>query len=493
MARGARICLISAEQQRSGKDSFGGTTAQIQRRDGEGREDLPSFGGITAQRQGQLRRNHSADPASRRRGARTRNTGAAKMGKDSGDDDKIPMRLASRRSYIQLLEAYDNCMDELQKLKIKKVEVDIDNLRLIMRLELLKMMDHKSQSPSSSDLDLDTYASASQQPLNRGEGSRREHGGLVDPGKQGSSEERGGRGESGRMMDHVNDSRHLNRYSLRKVYLIHTFTAGDTAAPVIFQFDANRGALGHLYSYVNHGSGDGGERGGIMAHGNQSQFPSFPHLDAAYTSVFVLCDRDWLGMKGKMSSGEFRKVQNLIEQCLRLNMNQKEVVDTLSLQAKIEPSFTELVWQKLEEENQELFQAYHLRLILKNQIMLFNNLLEKQGKPNFGLIRIARRVRDDLEAVQRPLSYPLWPAPKQQPFGRSSKFETDRLCRRLDYQRQFQSHLARTLDLRPQQQVDLFTAGLVEDLRIDIELQKPENLGIVMNMAMTLERKQCFH
>ncbi|KAG6531319.1 hypothetical protein ZIOFF_005124 [Zingiber officinale] len=77
MARGARICLVSAEQQRRGKDSFGGTTAQIQRRDGEGREDLPSFGGITAQRQGQLRRNHSADPASRWRGARMRNTGAA--------------------------------------------------------------------------------------------------------------------------------------------------------------------------------------------------------------------------------------------------------------------------------------------------------------------------------------------------------------------------------------------------------------------------------
>ncbi|XP_074581273.1 uncharacterized protein LOC141837800 isoform X2 [Curcuma longa] len=87
-----------------------------------------------------------------------------------------------------------------------------------------------------------------------------------------------------------------------------------------------------------------------------------------------------------MSSGEVRKVsrrdiqlvQNLIERCLQLYMNQKEVVDTLSLQAKIEPSFTELVWQKLEEENQEFFKAYHLRLILKNQIVVFNNLLEKQ-------------------------------------------------------------------------------------------------------------------
>ncbi|CAL9759166.1 unnamed protein product [Musa acuminata subsp. burmannicoides] len=87
-----------------------------------------------------------------------------------------------------------------------------------------------------------------------------------------------------------------------------------------------------------------------------------------------------------MSSGEVRKVsrqdiqlvQNLIERCLQLYMNQKEVVDTLSFQAKIEPSFTELVWQKLEEENREFFKAYHIRLILKNQILLFNKLLEKQ-------------------------------------------------------------------------------------------------------------------
>ncbi|KAG6511769.1 hypothetical protein ZIOFF_029846 [Zingiber officinale] len=62
-----------------------------------------------------------------------------------------------------------------------------------------------------------------------------------------------------------------------------------------------------------------------------------------------------------------------------------------------------------------------------------------------------------------------------------------------DYQRQFQSLLARTSDLRPRQQVDLFTTGLVEDLRIDIELQKPGNLGITMNMARALEQKQCFY
>ncbi|OMP09212.1 hypothetical protein COLO4_05694 [Corchorus olitorius] len=71
-------------------------------------------------------------------------------------------------------------------------------------------------------------------------------------------------------------------------------------------------------------------------------------------------------------------VQNLIERCLQLYMTQKEVVDTLLAQAKIEPGFTELVWQKLEEENREFFEAYYLRLVVKQQIMEFNRLLEQQ-------------------------------------------------------------------------------------------------------------------
>ncbi|EEC72441.1 hypothetical protein OsI_05770 [Oryza sativa Indica Group] len=80
----------------------------------------------------------------------------------------------------------------------------------------------------------------------------------------------------------------------------------------------------------------------------------------------------------KVSRQDIQLVQNLIERCLQLYMNQKEVVETLSFQAKIEPSFTELVWQKLEEENREFFKAYYVRLMLKNQIMVFNKLLEDQ-------------------------------------------------------------------------------------------------------------------
>lgn len=87
-----------------------------------------------------------------------------------------------------------------------------------------------------------------------------------------------------------------------------------------------------------------------------------------------------------MSSGEGRKVslqdiqlvQNLIERCIQLYMTKREVVNTLFHQAKIEPNFTELVWQKLEAENHEFFRAYNIRLILKDQIVRFNQLLERQ-------------------------------------------------------------------------------------------------------------------
>ncbi|KAJ0046645.1 hypothetical protein Pint_05096 [Pistacia integerrima] len=84
------------------------------------------------------------------------------------------------------------------------------------------------------------------------------------------------------------------------------------------------------------------------------------------------------GTVRKVSHGDLQTVQNLIERCLQLYMNQKEVMETLLAQAKIEPGFTELVWQKLEEENREFFRAYYLRLMVKHQIIEFNKLLEQQ-------------------------------------------------------------------------------------------------------------------
>ncbi|KAL2226025.1 UNVERIFIED_CONTAM: hypothetical protein Sindi_1961200 [Sesamum indicum] len=160
-----------------------------------------------------------------------------------------------------------------------------------------------------------------------------------------------------------------------------------------------------------------------------------------------------------MSNGEVRKVslqdiqlvQNLIERCLQLYMSQKEVVSTLLHQAKIEPGFTELValvrknlpsddifcpsdvlfiqnvdfeltsdvvlafrvmskiteialdhltvWQKLEAENQEFFRAYHLRLIVKDQILRFNQLLERQKNHSLVLYASGKMLKDLVSVI----------------------------------------------------------------------------------------------
>jgi uncharacterized protein (TIGR01589 family) len=96
----------------------------------------------------------------------------------------------------------------------------------------------------------------------------------------------------------------------------------------------------------------------------------------------------------KISCEDIQLVQNLIERCLQLYMNQNEVITTLQYQAKIEPGFTSLVWQKLEEQNPEFFKAYYTRLKLKKQIMLFNHLLEQQ-------VQLMHKMR--LFPVQAPL------------------------------------------------------------------------------------------
>lgn len=83
------------------------------------------------------------------------------------------------------------------------------------------------------------------------------------------------------------------------------------------------------------------------------------------------------GGQRMISALDIQLVQNLVERCLQLYMNQREVVSILQQQAKIEPGFTGLVWQKLEEQNPDFFKAYYARLRLKDQIVVFNQLLEQ--------------------------------------------------------------------------------------------------------------------
>ena len=61
------------------------------------------------------------------------------------------------------------------------------------------------------------------------------------------------------------------------------------------------------------------------------------------------------GHTRKVSFEDIQLVQNLIERCLQLYMSQDEVIKTLLNQARIEPGFTSLVWQKLEEQNHDFF------------------------------------------------------------------------------------------------------------------------------------------
>ncbi|XXG82324.1 hypothetical protein AAC387_Pa10g0299 [Persea americana] len=126
----------------------------------------------------------------------------------------------------------------------------------------------------------------------------------------------------------------------------------------------------------------------------------------------------------KVSREDIELVQNLIERCLQLYMNKAEVVRTLLNRARIEPGFTSLVWQKLEEENTDFFKAYYIRLKLKKQIVMFNRLLERQ----YNLMKYPMQQKVPLAPIQNgihhmpvnnlPIGYPViqqtpMPAPGQ--------------------------------------------------------------------------------
>ncbi|KAI3794839.1 hypothetical protein L1987_37479 [Smallanthus sonchifolius] len=76
---------------------------------------------------------------------------------------------------------------------------------------------------------------------------------------------------------------------------------------------------------------------------------------------------------------EMHMVKNLIEQCLLHYMNKEQVMDILYQKENIGYAFTKTVWEHLEQQNQEYFKNYYLRLAAKDQIIEFNNLLEKQA------------------------------------------------------------------------------------------------------------------
>ncbi|KAL0459868.1 UNVERIFIED_CONTAM: hypothetical protein Slati_0614000 [Sesamum latifolium] len=85
------------------------------------------------------------------------------------------------------------------------------------------------------------------------------------------------------------------------------------------------------------------------------------------------------GGEGRLPSDQdIQLVKNCIEWCIQNYMNKKEAINILNSQRNIEPRFTETVWERLERENQEFFNAYYVKLVVKDQILEFNRLLTEQ-------------------------------------------------------------------------------------------------------------------
>lgn len=77
---------------------------------------------------------------------------------------------------------------------------------------------------------------------------------------------------------------------------------------------------------------------------------------------------------------ELQTVRMYIEKCMSKYMTQAEIISSLSRRASIPPSVTCLVWSKLEEQNEEFFFSYNIRLRLKDQAAAFNYLVLQQDK-----------------------------------------------------------------------------------------------------------------
>ncbi|GAB4843928.1 hypothetical protein Ancab_013892 [Ancistrocladus abbreviatus] len=72
------------------------------------------------------------------------------------------------------------------------------------------------------------------------------------------------------------------------------------------------------------------------------------------------------------------QVHYLIERCIQQCMDQHDTMAKIYEAAKIHPRVTELAWMELEQQNPKFFEAYRHWLALKDDIILFNELLEKQ-------------------------------------------------------------------------------------------------------------------
>lgn len=78
-----------------------------------------------------------------------------------------------------------------------------------------------------------------------------------------------------------------------------------------------------------------------------------------------------------MSEADVRRVQTLLERCLRLYMSKEEIVRDLDVHAHVDAAFTHLVWDRMERSNPKFFEAYDVAVKFKDQVIRYNALVNR--------------------------------------------------------------------------------------------------------------------
>ncbi|XP_048134941.1 uncharacterized protein LOC115733421 [Rhodamnia argentea] len=91
------------------------------------------------------------------------------------------------------------------------------------------------------------------------------------------------------------------------------------------------------------------------------------------------------------------RAHHLIQKCIDQYMDRDETARKLEVQFRINPHLTRIVWDRLEEDNQEFFQNYYTRLALKRLIVKINELLDQPPRAmDFPLVPAEQQMSTEL-------------------------------------------------------------------------------------------------
>eukprot|EP00741_Cyanophora_paradoxa_P019455 tig00021127_g18780.t1 len=118
---------------------------------------------------------------------------------------------------------------------------------------------------------------------------------------------------------------------------------------------------------------------------------------------------------GRLAIEEVQMVQTLLEGCLQRYMTREEAAAHLAAAHRVDPPVTELVWEKLEQQNGAFFLTYRLWLRIREQIAAFNDLCQRlvSASERAAAARAARAAAQ--RAARRPSRRPSPPSSRGPP------------------------------------------------------------------------------